>query len=66
MMDRIKESKLKIQIFPFVEMKGGKSEGPIEGFSLCWSCDQQTIALFLLETTCLTQAGSNKGEKVNR
>ena len=43
MIDRIKESNLEIQISPLVEMTGGKSEGPIEGISLCWSCDHQTI-----------------------
>jgi hypothetical protein len=49
MIDRIKESKLKIQISHLVEMTGGKSEGPIEGFSLCRSFDQQTITPNLIQ-----------------
>jgi hypothetical protein len=35
MIEGIIESNLKIQISPLVEMTGGKSEGQIEGFSLC-------------------------------
>jgi hypothetical protein len=63
MIDRIKESNLKIQISPLVEMTGGKSEGPIEGFSLCWSCDQQTITPFLVGDNLPTAGRLHQGRK---
>jgi hypothetical protein len=64
MIDRIKEYKLKIQISPLVEMTGGKSEGPIEGFSLCWSCEQLTITPFLVGDNLPTVGRIQQGRKL--